>query len=165
MRQFVYDSWNGIMDANMNPLRHIPDTQVRHMVLQILAWMWCIVFSFYVGSFWVFGISMFAHTLFLAAVIMTLATFEVAEKKPISNHATVGIYYFKEGRNYVKAAEQMIDKNIRTNNEFYVCPVYNQCILNGEKVKIFDIDKKSMWGLGTPEDLDFFLKNHETNSA
>ena len=90
---------------------------------------------------------------------------EVAEKKPISNHATVGIYYFKEGRNYVKAAEQMIDKNIRTNNEFYVCPVYNQCILNGEKVKIFDIDKKSMWGLGTPEDLDFFLKNHETNSA
>jgi hypothetical protein len=82
MRQFVFDSWNGVMDASVNPLRHIPDTQVRHMVLQILAWMWCIVFSFYVGSFWVFGISMMAHVLFIAAVIATVATFEVAEKKP-----------------------------------------------------------------------------------
>jgi dTDP-glucose pyrophosphorylase/beta-phosphoglucomutase-like phosphatase (HAD superfamily) len=90
---------------------------------------------------------------------------EVAEKKPISNHATVGVYYFKHGSSYVRAAEQMIKKDIRTNNEFYVCPVYNQCILEGEKIKIFNIDKKSMWGLGTPEDLDFFLKNHETYSS
>ena len=90
---------------------------------------------------------------------------EVAEKKPISDHATVGVYYFKKGSNYVKAAEQMISKNIRTNNEFYVCPVYNECILNGEKIKIFNIDSESMWGLGTPEDLEFFLKNHETNIA
>jgi len=90
---------------------------------------------------------------------------EVAEKKPISDHATVGVYYFQHGRNYVTAAEQMISKDIRTNNEFYVCPVYNQCILNGEKIKIFNIDSKAMWGLGTPEDLDFFLKNHETHSS
>jgi len=90
---------------------------------------------------------------------------EVAEKKPISDHATVGVYYFKHGKNYVTAAEQMISKDIRTNNEFYVCPVYNQCILNGEKIKIFSIDSKEMWGLGTPEDLDFFLKNHETYSS
>ena len=90
---------------------------------------------------------------------------EVAEKKPISNHATVGVYYFKHGENYVKAAEQMISKNIRTNNEFYVCPVYNQCILNGEKIKIFGIPKDSMWGLGTPEDLSFFINNYETNST
>ena len=90
---------------------------------------------------------------------------EVAEKKPISSHATVGVYYFKHGKNYVSAAEQMISKDIRTNNEFYVCPVYNECILKGEKVKIFNIDETSMWGLGTPEDLDFFLKNHETYSS
>lgn len=90
---------------------------------------------------------------------------EVAEKKPISNHATVGVYYFNQGKNYVKAAEQMISKNIRTNGEFYVCPVYNECILNKEKIKIFNIDSDSMWGLGTPEDLDYFLKNHETYST
>ena len=51
MREFVYDSWNSVMNADINPLRNIPDLQVRHMVLQVLAWMWCIVFSFYVGSF------------------------------------------------------------------------------------------------------------------
>ena len=43
MREIVYDSWNGVMNHNKNPLKHIPDLQVRHMVLQILAWMWCIV--------------------------------------------------------------------------------------------------------------------------
>ena len=59
----------------------------------------------------------------------------------------------------------MIEQNSRTNNEFYVCPVYNQCISNGEKIKIYNIDKESMWGLGTPEDLDFFLKKHETYSS
>jgi len=90
---------------------------------------------------------------------------EVAEKKPISEYATVGVYYFKHGSDYVKGAEQMISKNIRTNNEFYVCPVYNQCINNGKKYKIFNITESNMWGLGTPEDLDFFLKNNETYSS
>ena len=81
---------------------------------------------------------------------------EVAEKKPISNIATAGIYYWAHGSNYVKYAEQMIEKDIRTNNEFYVCPVYNEAIQDGKKVKIFQIEK--MWGLGTPEDLEVFLK-------
>jgi len=89
----------------------------------------------------------------------------VAEKKPISKHATVGVYYFKHGKNYVKAAEQMIQKNIRTNNEFYVCPVYNECILDGQKIKIHEISSSCMWGLGTPEDLSYFLNNYETNST
>ena len=84
---------------------------------------------------------------------------EVAEKNPISNIATVGIYYWKKGSDYVKCAEQMIQKNIRHNNEFYVCPVFNQAIEEGLKVKTFDI--KKMWGLGTPEDLKTFLENHE----
>lgn len=83
---------------------------------------------------------------------------EVAEKKPISEHATVGIYYWKCGSDYVKYAEQMIAKNIRVNNEFYVCPVFNEAIQDGKKIKTFHIDK--MWGLGTPEDLEVFLNVH-----
>ena len=82
---------------------------------------------------------------------------EVAEKKPISEIATVGIYYWKNGTDYVKYARQMIDKDVRVNNEFYVCPVFNEAIADGKKVKIYDIGEGSMWGLGTPEDLEVFL--------
>ena len=82
MRQFVYDAWNGVMNAETNPLRHIPDTNVRHMVLQVLAWMWCIVFSMYVGSFWIMGVSMIAHAIVLAAIVITVATFETARRNP-----------------------------------------------------------------------------------
>jgi HAD superfamily hydrolase (TIGR01509 family) len=83
---------------------------------------------------------------------------EVAEKNPISNIATVGYYYWKKGSDFVKYAEQMIEKNIRVNNEFYVCPVFNQAIEDDKKIRTFNIDR--MWGLGTPEDLDFYLKNY-----
>jgi len=82
MRKFIYDSWHGVMNADINPLRHIPDLHVRHMVLQVLAWMWCIVFSMYVGSFWVMGASMIAHALILAAIVITVATFEAAKRYP-----------------------------------------------------------------------------------
>ena len=84
---------------------------------------------------------------------------EVQEKNPISDKATVGIYYWKRGSDYVTYAEQMINKNIRVNNEFYVCPVYNEAIKDGARIKTFSIDK--MWGLGTPEDLNYFLKQYE----
>jgi HAD superfamily hydrolase (TIGR01509 family) len=84
---------------------------------------------------------------------------EVAEKNPISNIATVGIYYWKHGSDYVKYAEQMIDKNIRTNNEFYVCPVFNEAIADGKKIRAKNIAK--MWGIGTPEDLNYFLENYK----
>ena len=83
---------------------------------------------------------------------------EVAEKKPISDIATVGIYFWKKGSDYVKYADEMIEKNIRTNGEFYVCPVFNQAIEDGKKFRIRNIDQ--MWGLGTPEDLNYFLENH-----
>ena len=83
---------------------------------------------------------------------------EVAEKKPISDNATVGIYYWKRGSDYVKYAEQMIEKNIRTNGEFYVCPVFNEAISDNKKIRIKQIEK--MWGIGTPEDLNYFLENH-----
>ena len=82
---------------------------------------------------------------------------EIAEKKPISDIATVGVYYWNKGSDYVKYAEQMIEKNVRVNNEFYVAPVYNEAILDGFKFKPYNINK--MWGLGTPEDLKTYLEN------
>jgi HAD superfamily hydrolase (TIGR01509 family) len=84
---------------------------------------------------------------------------EVAEKKVISNEATVGIYYWKHGYDYVRLTEQMIAKNIRVNNEFYVCPVYNELFAEEKRVKIFRASE--MWGLGTPEDLQIFLDKHK----
>lgn len=84
---------------------------------------------------------------------------EVAEKKPISDIATVGIYYWKHGADYVKYADQMIAKNIRVNNEFYVCPVFNEAIGDGKLIRTFDIP--AMWGLGTPEDLQYYLENYK----
>ena len=84
---------------------------------------------------------------------------EVAEKKPISTNATVGVYFWKKGSDFVKYADQMIDKNIRTNNEFYVCPVYNEAIGDDKKIITSMVDK--MWGMGTPEELDNFLQNYK----
>ena len=83
---------------------------------------------------------------------------EVAEKNPISDNATVGIYYWKKGSDYVKYAEQMITKNIRTNGEFYVAPTFNQAILDGKKIRIKEVEK--MWGLGVPEDLNHFIEHY-----
>jgi len=81
---------------------------------------------------------------------------DIKEKKVISNKATVGIYHWKRGSDYVRFAEQMIEKDVRVNGEFYVAPVYNEAIADGKKFKIYDV--KKMMGLGTPEDLDIFLK-------
>jgi HAD superfamily hydrolase (TIGR01509 family) len=82
---------------------------------------------------------------------------EVAEKNPISDIATVGYYYWKSGSDFVKYAEEMISENIRVNNEFYVCPVFNQAIKDGKKIKTFNAPE--MWGLGTPEDLNYYIEN------
>jgi beta-phosphoglucomutase-like phosphatase (HAD superfamily)/dTDP-glucose pyrophosphorylase len=82
---------------------------------------------------------------------------EVAEKNPISDNATVGYYFWKHGSDFVSYAEQMIERDIRVNNEFYVCPVFNQAIEANKEIRIFNIDK--MWGLGTPEDLRYFIEN------
>ena len=82
MRQFVYDSWNSVMDMDKNPLRHIPDLQTRHMVLQILAWMWATTFSLWVGSIYAFGVSTIAHLVIIAAIVVTVGTFETAKRRP-----------------------------------------------------------------------------------
>ncbi|MBI5078281.1 MAG: glycosyltransferase family 2 protein [Candidatus Yonathbacteria bacterium] len=93
-----------------------------------------------------------------ARVDSTDKVVEVAEKKVISDKATVGIYYIKNGKDFVKGAQSMIHKDIRHNNEFYVCPVYNELILEGRKIYIYNIDAGKMHGLGTPEDLGAFLR-------
>jgi NDP-sugar pyrophosphorylase family protein len=82
---------------------------------------------------------------------------EVAEKKPISDLATVGIYLFRHGREFVDAAIDMIAHNDRVNNEFYTCPVYNYMIRNGARIGIYEVAPDAMSGLGTPQDLDAYL--------
>lgn len=84
---------------------------------------------------------------------------EVAEKNPISNIATVGYYYWKCGSDFIKYAEHMIKNDIRVNNEFYVCPVFNQAIKAGLQIRTFNTT--GMWGLGTPEDLKYYLENYK----
>lgn len=81
---------------------------------------------------------------------------EVAEKKVISKHATVGVYYWKKGSDFVKYSKKMIKNNIRVNNEFYICPVYNEAIKDNKNIFISEV--KKMHGLGTPEDLEAFLR-------
>lgn len=83
---------------------------------------------------------------------------EVAEKKPISDLATVGIYLFRRGSEFVAAAVDMIARNERVNNEFYTCPVYNYMIKAGLRIGVYEIPPSAMHGLGTPEDLEAFLK-------
>jgi len=84
---------------------------------------------------------------------------EVAEKNPISDIATVGYYYWKQGSDFVKYAEQMIESNIRVNGEFYVCPVFNEAVQDHKQIRTFNVD--NMWGLGTPEDLKYYLENYK----
>ena len=82
MRQIIHAGWHLIMDSRHNPLRHIPDINTRHFVMQILAWMWCIIFSMYIGSITVFGVSALLHSILIAGIVVTVATFEVARKRP-----------------------------------------------------------------------------------
>ena len=84
---------------------------------------------------------------------------EVAEKRVISRQATVGIYGFRRGLDFVRAAERMIQKNLRVNNEFYVAPVYNELAAEGARVGVYSVgrDGEGMFGLGTPSDLEKFM--------
>jgi hypothetical protein len=82
MRQHIFDTWNSVMDSNINPLRNIPNLQVRHLIMQILAWMWVSVCSMYLGSIMFWGINAIAHTLLLAAIVITVGTFDTAKRNP-----------------------------------------------------------------------------------
>ena len=99
MKQFVFDSWNVVMDDKRNPLSNIPDLQTRHVVMQVLAWMWCIIFSMSVGSVTVFGVSAIAHILLIAGIVLTVGTFETAKRKP-------GLFSLRPGYHSVSRTRQ-----------------------------------------------------------
>ena len=78
----LYNTYKLIMDSKHNPLSNIQDVTIRHLVMQLLAWMWCIIFSMWVGSITVFGVSAIIHALLIAGVFITAAVFETARRKP-----------------------------------------------------------------------------------
>ena len=78
----LYNAYKLIMDSKHNPLSNIQDVTIRHLVMQLLAWMWCIIFSMWVGSITVFGVSAIIHALLIAGVFITAAVFETARRKP-----------------------------------------------------------------------------------
>ena len=78
----IYDWWNIVMNSERNPLKNIQDLHVRHLIMQILAWMWCIIFSLWIGSMWVFGFTAVLHLLLIFGIVMTVGVFEAAKRKP-----------------------------------------------------------------------------------
>ena len=118
MNKFIYDSWIVVMNSEHVPLRSIPDTNTRHLVMQLLAWMWCIIFSISIGSMTVFGVTAVAHSLFIGGLIFTIATFETAKRKPATfnlrlEHGTVGYHSPGRSRQYmwVNGKKVELDKN------------------------------------------------------
>jgi hypothetical protein len=101
MREYIFDAYTSVMDHNKNPLRHIKDFNTRHFVTQVLAWMWCITFSIMVGSWTVFGYTAIAHLIFVAAIFITVATFETAKRSPDSFKFIKGYHTYGRGRDYV----------------------------------------------------------------
>jgi hypothetical protein len=92
---------------------------------------------------------------------------EVAEKKVISSEATVGVYNFRHGRDFVSAADKMMVLDLRVNGEYYVAPVYNLLIETGQRVGIYNVgaEANGMYGLGTPSDLELFLRSSVAKRA
>ncbi len=82
MKNLVVHAWNYIFDHEVSPLRHIPDFTVRHMVLQMLGWMWAIAFSAAIGSYTFMAFSLIGHAILLGAVAITVATYATATKRP-----------------------------------------------------------------------------------
>ena len=114
MRETIYDMWNAVMNADYTPLRHIPSLQTRHMILQILAWTWASSFALAYGSMWIWGFSVVAHLCIIAAIVVTVATFETARRKPdffLRNdgyHTTSrSRYIYYNGKRYEKDPQDM----------------------------------------------------------
>lgn len=91
MRKFIVQSWNYVFDHRVSPLRHIPDVATRHMILQILGWMWAVSFSIAIGSYTFLAISVVGHLVLIAAAAITVTTYTIAEKKP-------AVFAFASGR-------------------------------------------------------------------
>lgn len=83
----------------------------------------------------------------------------VVEKQVVSNEATVGVYNFRHGKDFIRAADRMIARDLRVNGEFYVAPAYNQLLAEGQRLRIHNVGREyaGMYGLGTPSDLEEFI--------
>jgi hypothetical protein len=82
MRRLVFSAWNFIFDHELSPLRHIPDFGVRHMVFQMLGWMWALSFALAIGSYTFLAVSMIGHIVLIGAIAITAATYTAASKRP-----------------------------------------------------------------------------------
>jgi hypothetical protein len=82
MGQLISSIWAFIFDHERSPLRHIPDFGVRHMVFQMLGWMWALSFSLAIGSYTFLAVSMIGHIVLIGAVAITAATYTAATKRP-----------------------------------------------------------------------------------
>ena len=82
MQKTIVFAWNFLFDHEVSPLRHIPHVNTRHMVLQLLGWMWALAFSIAVGSYTVFAVSVVGHAALIGAAAITVATFGAATKRP-----------------------------------------------------------------------------------
>jgi dTDP-glucose pyrophosphorylase len=85
---------------------------------------------------------------------------EMAEKKRISNYGNIGAYFFTHGQDFVATAEKLIKENRRSNNEFYIAPIYQELISSGQKIMAVPVDK--FWNLGTPDDVKTFIEKYPT---
>jgi dTDP-glucose pyrophosphorylase len=90
---------------------------------------------------------------------------EVAEKRPISKHATAGVYYFSKGIAFVESAMKMIEKDAHVNGHYYLAPSYNELILSGGKVGIYPIPRQHYTALATPDDVKAFMQQHQPAMA
>jgi hypothetical protein len=82
MRDFILNNWNLVMDYEKNPLSNIPSLPVRHMIMQVLAWMWVIVFTIATGTWAYAGVNAVVHTVLITGIVVTVAVFESAKRKP-----------------------------------------------------------------------------------
>ena len=82
MQKFIATAWNFIFDHEVSPLRHIPNVATRHMILQVLGWMWAVAFAVAIGSYWIIPASLIGHAVLIAAAAITTATYTAAATKP-----------------------------------------------------------------------------------
>ncbi len=82
MRQLIVNGWNFIFNAEVSPLRHIPDVAIRHYVLQVLGFMWAVSFGVAIGSYTILAASIIGHTVLIGAAAITVATYTAAATKP-----------------------------------------------------------------------------------
>ncbi len=81
---------------------------------------------------------------------------EAAEKKPISRHATAGFYWFAHGRDFVRATQTMIRKDVQVGGMFYICPALNELILENCDIGIYPVEARQYHQLKTASQRDHF---------